>query len=347
MKNEMSNNIFLSGSKIADVGSKINVLSLFDGISCGQVALERAGMDVNKYFASEIDKHAIKVTQSNYPTTIQIGDVTKVKGTDLPNIDLLMGGSPCQGFSFSGKQLNFDDPRSKLFFEFVRLIEEVKPKYWLLENVVMKQEYQDVISQHLGVEPVKYNSSLTSAQNRVRLYWANFDITEPTDQGIKLEDVLEHTEMIGPSAIRGRRLNKATILGRRLDKRGKRQDYDKTVPITQCLEVRATNRDKSNCLTTVAKDTVLTTMEIGRHPDAFNKKLPYRNYTKIERCRLMNLPDNYCDEVSLNQTVKATGNGWEVGMITHIFKSMSKKKAREEKNIITTDMHEPSIKTGT
>jgi len=158
---------------------------------------------------------------------------------------------------------------------------------------------------------------------------------------------LEHTEMIGPSAIRGRRLNKATILGRRLDKRGKRQDYDKTVPITQCLEVRATNRDKSNCLTTVAKDTVLTTMEIGRHPDAFNRKLPYRNYTKIERCRLMNLPDNYCDEISLNQTIKATGNGWEVGMITHIFKSMSKKKAREEKNIITTDMHEPSIKTGT
>jgi site-specific DNA-cytosine methylase len=292
MKNEMSNNIFLSGGKIADVGSKINVLSLFDGISCGQVALERPGMDVNKYFASEIDKHAIKVTQSNYPNTIQIGDVTKVKGTDLPNIDLLMGGSPCQGFSFSGKQLNFDDPRSKLFFEFVRLIEEVKPKYWLLENVVMKQEYQDVISQHLGVEPVKYNSSLTSAQNRVRLYWANFDITDPTDQGIKLEDVLEHTEMIGLSAIRGRRLNKATILGRRLDKRGKRQDYDKTVPITQCLEVRATNRDKSNCLTTVAKDTVLTTMEIGRHPDAFNRKLPYRNYTKIERCRLMNLPDN-------------------------------------------------------
>jgi DNA (cytosine-5)-methyltransferase 3A len=347
MKNEMSNNIFLSGGKIADVGSKINVLSLFDGISCGQVALERAGMDVNKYFASEIDKHAIKVTQSNYPNTIQIGDVTKVKGTDLPNIDLLMGGSPCQGFSFSGKQLNFDDPRSKLFFEFVRLIEEVKPKYWLLENVVMKQEYQDVISQHLGVEPVKYNSSLTSAQNRVRLYWANFDITEPTDQGIKLEDVLEHTEMIGPSAIRGRRLNKATILGRRLDKRGKRQDYDKNVPITQCLEVRATNRDKSNCLTTVVKDTVLTTMEVGRHPDAFNRKLPYRNYTKIERCRLMNLPDNYCDEISLNQTIKATGNGWEVGMITHIFKSMSKKKAREEKNIITTDMHEPSIKTGT
>jgi len=343
----MSNNIFLSGGKIADVGSKINVLSLFDGISCGQVALEKAGIEVDKYFASEIDKHAIKVTQANYPNTIQIGDVTKVKANDLPNINLLIGGSPCQGFSFSGKQLNFVDPRSKLFFEFVRLIKEVKPKYWLLENVVMKQEYQDVISQHLGVEPVKLNSDLTSAQNRVRLYWANFEITEPNNQGIKLEDVLEDTEMIGTSAIRGRRLNKATILGRRLDERGKRQDYDKTVPITQCLEVRATNRDKSNCLTTVAKNTVLTTMSIGRHPDAFNKKLPYRNYTKIERCRLMNLPDNYCNEISLNQTVKATGNGWEVGMITHLFNCLIRQRAREEKNIITDYMHEPSIKTGT
>jgi len=342
MKNKRSNNIFLSEG--------INVLSLFDGISCGQVALERAGIKVNNYFASEIDKHAIKVTQSNYPNTKQIGDVTKVNGIDLPKIDLLMGGSPCQGFSFSGKQLNFEDPRSKLFFEFVRLIDEVKPKYWLLENVVMKQEYQDVISQHLGVGPVKLNSALTSAQNRVRLYWANFEITEPTDQGIKLEDILEDTEMIGPSAIRGGRLNKATILGRRLDERGKRQDYDKTVPITQCLEVRASNRDKSNCLTTVAKDTVLTTMEVGRHPDAFNRKLPFRNYTKIERCRLMNLPDNYCDEISDNQTVKATGNGWEVGMITHIFNQMATladNERGEEKNIITANMREPSFKTGT
>lgn len=327
MKNECNNIFFSEG---------INVLSLFDGISCGQVALNNAGIKVNNYFASEIDKHAIRVTQSNYPNTKQIGDVTKVKANDLPSIDLLMGGSPCQGFSFSGKQLNFEDPRSKLFFEFVRLIKEVKPKYWLLENVVMKQEYQDVISKHLGVEPVKLNSSLTSAQNRVRLYWANFDITEPTDRGIKLEDILEDTEVIVPSAIRDRRLNKASILGRRLDERGKRQDYDKTVPITQCLEVRASNRDKSSCLTTVAKDTVLTTMEVGRHPDAFNRKLPFRNYTKIERCRLMNLPDNYCDEISDNQTVKATGNGWEVGMITHIFNQMAaladKERGEEKKH---------------
>jgi DNA-cytosine methyltransferase len=300
----------------------INVLSTFDGGSFGQLALHRAGVKVDKYYASEIDKHAIRVTQSNFPDTIQLGDVRNVKGSDLPKIDLLMGGSPYQGFSFSGKGLNFEDPRSKLFFEFVRLLEETKPKYFLLENVRMKKEYQDVISKYLGVQPVILNSALTSAQNRVRLYWANFEITEPEDQGIKLQDILEDVEMVGPGAIRGRKLNKATILGRRLDVRGKRQDYDKTVPITQCLEVRATNRDKSNCLTTVAKDTVLTTMPIGRHVDAYGRKLPYRNYTKVERCRLMNAPDNYCDELSLNQTVKLTGNGWEVGMITHIFKCM-------------------------
>jgi len=306
----------------------MNILSTFDGGSCGQQAIKELEIPIDNYFASEIDKHAIKVTMDNHPNTIQIGDVTKVKAEDLPEIDLLMGGSPCQGFSFSGKQLNFNDPRSKLFFEFVRLLKECKPKYWLLENVVMKQEYQDVISEHLGTQPIKLNSALTSAQNRVRLYWANFKITEPKDQGVKLEDILEDTEMIGPNAIRGRYLNKASIFGRRLNERGVRDDSNKQVPITQCLEVRATNRDKSNCLTTVAKDTVLTTMPIGRHPDAFNKKLPYRNYTKVERARLMNLPDTYFDNVSLSQAVKISGNGWDVGMIKHILTLISLKNLK-------------------
>ena len=129
----------------------MNILSLFDGISCGQLALNRAGIKYSKYYASEIDKHAIKVTQHNYPNTIQIGDVTKINGSDLPKIDIILGGSPCQGFSTSGKGLNFEDPRSKLFFEFVRLLKECPTTYFLLENVVMKQEYQDIISNHLGV----------------------------------------------------------------------------------------------------------------------------------------------------------------------------------------------------
>ena len=299
-----------------------NVLSLFDGLSCGQIALNRVGIKYDNYFASEIDKHAIKVTQTNYPNTIQLGDVREIKAEKLPKIDLLIGGSPCQGFSFSGKQLNFDDPRSKLFFEFVRLVKELKPKYWLLENVVMKKEFEQIISEHLGVAPIKINSSLVSAQNRERLYWANFEIKQPTDKGINLIDILETDELINPSAIRGRRLNKATILGRRLNDRGVRDDYNKDVPITQCLEVRATNTNKSNCLTTVEKDNVLTTMPIGRHKDAFKNKLPFRYYTLKEYCRLQTVPENYFNVVSESQAKKMLGNGWTVDVIAHIFGSL-------------------------
>ena len=173
----------------------MNVLSLFDGMSCGQIALNKAGVKYVSYFASEVDKYAIKVAQANYPDTVQIGDVTQVDHTRLPfgGIDLLMGGSPCQGFSFAGKQLNFDDPRSKLFFEFVRLKDQLKPKYFLMENVLMKQESQDIISEYLSVKPVMINSSLFSAQNRKRLYWTNipFDTIPTADKGIVLQDILE------------------------------------------------------------------------------------------------------------------------------------------------------------
>jgi DNA-cytosine methyltransferase len=301
-----------------------NVLSLFDGMSCGQIALNKLGIQYENFYASEIDKHAMKVTQHNFPNTIQIGDVTQLKGENLPKIDLLIGGSPCQGFSFSGKGLNFEDPRSKLFFEFVRLIKETNPRYFLLENVKMKKEYEQVITEYLGVEPIEINSSLVSAQNRVRLYWTNIpNIQQPEDRGIGLTDILEDDDKINPGAIRGRQLNKATILGRRLNEEGKREDYNMKIPITQCLEVRATNTNKSNCLTTVAKDNVLTTMPIGRHPDAFNKKLPFRYYTSKEYCRLQTVPDDYFDGVaSENQIRKMIGNGWTVDVIAHIFKNI-------------------------
>ena len=172
----------------------MNVLSLFDGMSCGQIALNRAGVKYNKYFASEVDKYAIKVAQANYPHTHHMGDVKQVQKSyfiDDP-IDLLMGGSPCQGFSVAGKQLDFNDPRSKLFFEFVRLKESLKPKYFLMENVPMKQESQDIISRYLDVKPVMINSSLFSAQNRKRLYWTNIPFDIPTDdKGTILQDILE------------------------------------------------------------------------------------------------------------------------------------------------------------
>ena len=170
----------------------VNVLSLFDGMSCGQIALDRLGIEVDKYYASEIDKYAMTIAKKNYPNTIHIGDVTKVDGTKLDKIDLMIGGSPCQGFSFAGKQLNFKDPRSALYFEFVRLLKETKPKYFLLENVRMKKEFQAIITKDLGVEPIMINSSLLSAQNRVRLYWTNIpNVTQPNDLGIVLKDIIE------------------------------------------------------------------------------------------------------------------------------------------------------------
>ena len=148
----------------------LNVLSLFDGMSCGQIALERAGIKVNKYYSSEIDKYAIQVTQKNYPDTIQLGDITKWREWGLPKIDLILAGSPCQGFSFAGKQLAFDDDRSKLFFEFVRILEHYNSDYWLLENVKMKKCNQDIITEYMGVKPIEINSALVSAQNRKRNY---------------------------------------------------------------------------------------------------------------------------------------------------------------------------------
>lgn len=188
----------------------ITVLSLFDGMSCGQIALRQAGIKVKQYFASEIDKHAIAQTQHNFPDTVQLGSVTGVRAADLPHIDLLIGGSPCQGFSFAGKQLNFNDPRSVLFFEYVRILREIQEYNpgvkFLLENVRMRRECENVISEQLGLYPVIINSALVSAQNRVRLYWTNIrtreeanlfdtkiftDIPQPEDRGIVIQDILE------------------------------------------------------------------------------------------------------------------------------------------------------------
>jgi len=183
----------------------MKVLSLFDGMSCTQIALKNLGIKVDTYYASEIDKYGIQIAKKNFPDTVHLGDVKDIKGKDLPEIDLIVAGSPCQGFSFAGKQLAFDDPRSALFFEFVRILKEVKPKYFLLENVRMKKEFQAVISEQIssiypecsngglfGIEPILINSALLSAQNRNRLYWTNIpNIEQPEDVGLVLRDVLE------------------------------------------------------------------------------------------------------------------------------------------------------------
>lgn len=170
----------------------MNVLSLFDGMACGRIALERCGYNVTNYFASEIDKYAMKVAKANYPDIQHLGDVRSVITDDLPDIDLLIGGSPCQGFSFAGRHLNFEDQRSRLFFEYVRILEETQPRYFLLENVRMSKESERVISEFLDCEPITINSNLVSAQNRHRLYWTNIPVDGlPDDKGIKLADIIE------------------------------------------------------------------------------------------------------------------------------------------------------------
>ena len=179
----------------------MKVLSLFDGMSCGRIALDQLGIPVEKYYASEIDKYAMQVSAANYPDIEQVGDICDLDPKDYKDVNLMLAGSPCQGFSFAGKQLAFDDPRSALFFEFIRLLKAIKPKYFLLENVRMKKEFLQVISEQVsecypeitfGIEPIFINSSLLSAQSRQRYYWTNIPgIKQPEDKGIVLRDILE------------------------------------------------------------------------------------------------------------------------------------------------------------
>ena len=230
---------------------RMNILSLFDGMSCGRVALERAGIKVDNYYASEIDPYAIKVSQKNYPDIIQLGDVRFWETWGLRDIDMVIAGSPCQGFSNAGGRLNFDDPRSKLFFTFVDILEHYKPKYFLLENVMMKKEWENIITEHMGVEPIEINSALVSAQNRRRLYWTNIpNITQPEDRKIFLRDIVlsEVTNKVLPVRVTGRRLNEE----------GKRDDYNTDIPKVQMVEI--TDKDKANCLSTVQKDSMVFSM---------------------------------------------------------------------------------------
>jgi len=289
----------------------MNVLSLFDGMSCGQIALNKAGIQYDQYFASEIDKFPMKVTMHNYPNTIQVGDITKLNGSDLPKIDLLIGGSPCQGFSYAGKQLNFEDPRSILFFEYVRLLKETKPTYFLLENVGMKQEYQDVITEHLGVSPIAINSRLVSAQERKRLYWTNIPGVEvPEDRGVKFSDIVSDGGFCG--AMRGRRIDEIS---------GSRSDYNQNIPIRQYIESRSD--DKSNCLTTVQKDNVVIKT---KGPRRYLKDVEYRYLTPNEYEALQTVPKDYTACVSDSQRRRMMGNGWTIEVIVHILKNIKNGK---------------------
>lgn len=305
----------------------MNILSLFDGISCGQVALERAGIKIDTYYASEIDKYAIQTTMKNYPNTIQLGDVRELNPYSLPQIDLLIGGSPCQGFSKAGKQLNFDDPRSKLFFEYVRIYKALKPKYFLLENVKMKKEYQDIISSYLDVEPIRINSCLVSAQKRDRLYWTNIPgIEQPIDKRILLPDILLSVEVdrdksycLDANYFHGTTAKSYLSKCRRqivwVIPEATKKGYVE-VQEGECIDltfIKSKTRrgrlmlEKSNCLTASKFNYCKVTKEW------------FRLLTPIECERLQTLPDSYTDGVSNTQRYKQLGNGWTVDVINHIF----------------------------
>src|SRR5690349_17580589 len=352
----------------------MNILSLFDGISCGRVALEKAGVIIDNYYASEIDNYAIQVSKNNYPDIKRLGDINNFldgnwyKDTynsgqrDYNRIiqpDLIIGGSPCQGFSFAGKQLAFDDPRSALYWKYVEILSYYKPKYFLLENVLMKKEYLQVITNALGVEPICINSALVSAHNRKRYYWTNIpNVTQPNDIGIVLKDILEDGLKYSCRMV-GRKLNAET---------GKRENYNNEIKIEQHIEPRLDG--KSNCLTTVSKDClvyklkdnkrvkVITENERGYRPHRGDIKatgiselgrilkpesktdtitsnhapklalnsdinnLIYRQLTPIECERLQTLPDNYTQGVSNTQRYKMLGNGWTVDVLAHILQNI-------------------------
>lgn len=255
----------------------LRVLSLFDGMSCGRLALDRAGLEVEMYFSSEVDKYAIQVANDNYPQDkwTRLGDVRDIDTSIFPEIDLLIGGSPCQSFSFAGKRKGMATKdnveiltlehylalkaegfefhgQSYLFWEYMRILKEVKPKYFLLENVIMSKKWERVLSDAIGVEPIMINSALVSAQNRKRLYWTNIpNVTQPEDRGLVLNDILEAGTGVG-AAMRGRYI---------VD--GKRQDHImKTAGLTtQRLELR--DDEKTNALTTVQKDTLVALVPCG------------------------------------------------------------------------------------
>ncbi len=388
--------------------SKRNALSLFHGMGCLNIAFNRIGLEFDIIYTSEIDKFANKVDKGNNPNNINLGSVTEWRTWDIDfaSVKVVAGGSPCQGFSSSGNQggtkaeLNGEEfvvstremyldakengatfkSQSYLFWEYVLLVDHVKSfnpdVKFFLENVKMKKNNLDMITEALGVEPVFINSALVSAQSRQRWYWANWEFDQPEDKKIYLNHIIDHsindqlidvalstkddvksllvtekhknrietssdvkkcftainpdkaitmtarqyanwkgnylTVEIKPAAIVGRRINPKT---------NKRDDNNKDVPPVQCLEVTA--GDKSRCLSTVEKDTLISSEEPGRYLDAYNRSdIHYRKLTTLECERLQTVPEGYTDHVSPAQRYKMLGNGWTVDVIAHIFESM-------------------------
>jgi len=335
----------------------MNILSLFDGISCGRVALDRAGIPVNTYYASEIDKYAIQISQKNYPDIIRLGDVNNWENWDIDwsSIDLILAGTPCQGLSFAGKQEGLDDPRSKLFFRFAEILQHVQsvnPRVkFLLENTRMKQKPKTIMTQTVGVDPILIDSALVSAQRRKRLYWCNWDFEQPNDRRISLTDIIHEnvdslsmtsTPYITPFNQTLQILDRETASGKigyfHSDSQANRVYKIHGKSVTLCGEAgggaaktgqylfgyispdRIKKRQNGQRFNDGEKFYTLTAQD--RHGvliDGYIRKL-----TPIECERLQTLPDDYTAGVSDTQRYKCLGNGWTVDVIAHILGYMKK-----------------------
>lgn len=349
----------------------ITVLSLFDWMSCWRLALERAWIPIASYYASEIDKYAIEVSENNRPDVIQVGDVREIrvksdiKATGIARrpdgdinvyvgdngLDLLIGGSPCQWFSNAGKGLNFSDPRSKLFFEFVRILNEAKPRYFLLENVKMKKERQNIISEYLfGIQPVEIDSALVSAQRRRRLYrvwkrnedwsYSQIVVSQPEDKWVLLKDVLEdevdESYYINEGKVQNTETKQANFLKKvlfNINPSWKWMNGNVYNPEHKS-PVLTTNKGEwskiiqlprgNNRWSVIDFKTPTLSANLWEYNNLLQRWCKIRRLTPIECERLQTLPDNYTEWVSNSQRYKMLGNGWTADVITHIFSEMFK-----------------------
>jgi len=276
----------------------MNILSLFDGISCGQIALNRANIPYDDYYASEIKPHAIKCTLDNYPNTIQLGDVTKIDVSNLPNIDLLIGGSPCKGISrLNQNQEGLEHSESRLFWEYIRLLDEVKPKYYLLENTHGNKEATNTITETLGIKPISINSKLVSAQNRPRYYWTNIpDIKQPLDKGITTNDIFDYSGVLADEC-------RVKWLNSESGKKSVENGYTKVNPYP-----------KSGCLTALGHK--------KWNENYLYRDGVYRYLSQTEIEKLQTLPIGYTKILSYDEAYDCIGDGWTVDVIAHILKNI-------------------------
>ena len=306
----------------------MNVLSLFDGISCARVALDRAGIKVNKYYASEVDKHAIAISQKNYPDIIQLGDVRQIQSIPEP-IHLLIGGSPCQDLSIAKKdRKGLDGEKSSLFWDYIRILELVKPTYFILENVAsMSWRDKDVISVHMKVDPILIDAGLVSAQSRKRLFWTNIPVKQPADRGILLKDILQPDAEVDESMTVDGKSFCLTATYHKVGENQKEYEHNKARKQRTMVKVGHIGNGDAQANRVYDPEGKSATLSangggLGAKTGLYQMETRIRKLTPVECERLQSLPDNYTEGVAKTHRYKCLGNAFNVEVISHILSNV-------------------------